>query len=166
MKSTATGPLLADRSGTFEIVAISSPRSSEPTALPRLRNSFAVPGDSSAVNELLDAVWPGLVVEENNLQVQVSALRKLLGAHAIATIPGRGYRFALAPDAGPFVGQATSAAVAALPDRPTVQSTAGESLIGREGDKLHILPLGTGQRQTVVTDPPWAAVAVRLIRGL
>lgn len=29
--------------------------------------------------ELLDLVWPGLVVEENNLQVQVSALRKLLG---------------------------------------------------------------------------------------
>ena len=39
-------------------------------------------------------------------------------------------------------------------------------LIGREGDKLHVLPLGAGQRQTVVTDPPWAAVAVRLIRGL
>ena len=30
-------------------------------------------------NELLDIVWPGLVVEENNLQVQVSTLRKLLG---------------------------------------------------------------------------------------
>jgi transcriptional regulator with XRE-family HTH domain len=39
-------------------------------------------------------------------------------------------------------------------------------LIGREGDKLHILPLGAGQRQTVVTDPPWAAVAVKLIRAL
>jgi transcriptional regulator with XRE-family HTH domain len=39
-------------------------------------------------------------------------------------------------------------------------------LIGREGDKLHILPFGTGQRQTVVTDPPWAAVAVKLIRSL
>ncbi len=45
-------------------------------------------------NELLDIVWPKLVVEENNLQVQVGALRKLLGPHAIATIPGRGYRFA------------------------------------------------------------------------
>ena len=30
-------------------------------------------------NELLDLVWPGLVVEENNLQVQISSLRKLLG---------------------------------------------------------------------------------------
>ena len=39
-------------------------------------------------------------------------------------------------------------------------------LIGREDGKLHILPLGAGQRQTVVTDPPWAAVAVKLIRNL
>jgi predicted ATPase/DNA-binding winged helix-turn-helix (wHTH) protein len=50
-------------------------------------------------NELFDLVWPGLVVEENNLQVQVSALRKLLGPQAIATVPGRGYRFAAALDA-------------------------------------------------------------------
>ena len=39
-------------------------------------------------------------------------------------------------------------------------------LIGREEDKLHVLPLGTGQRQLVVANPPWAAVAVRLIRNL
>lgn len=39
-------------------------------------------------------------------------------------------------------------------------------LIGREDNKLHILPHGAGQRQTVVTDPPWAAVAVKLIRSL
>ena len=45
-------------------------------------------------NELLDAVWPGLVVEENNLQRQVCALRKLLGSEVVVTIPGRGYRFA------------------------------------------------------------------------
>ncbi len=50
-------------------------------------------------HELIDLVWPGVVVEENNLQVQVSALRKLLGPHAIATIPGRGYRFTLAAPA-------------------------------------------------------------------
>src|SRR5205814_9076718 len=51
--------------------------------------------------ELFDADWPGLIVEENNLQVQVSSLRKLLGPSAIATVPGRGYRLvaALEPDA-------------------------------------------------------------------
>lgn len=43
--------------------------------------------------ELLELVWPGLVVEENNLQVQISALRKVLGAPTIVTVPGRGYRF-------------------------------------------------------------------------
>jgi predicted ATPase len=49
-------------------------------------------------SELMDRVWPGLVVEENNLQVQVSTLRKLLGTGAIATVPGRGYRWTLAAD--------------------------------------------------------------------
>jgi eukaryotic-like serine/threonine-protein kinase len=43
--------------------------------------------------ELLEAVWPGLVVEENNLQVQISTLRKILGTGAISTITGLGYQF-------------------------------------------------------------------------
>jgi non-specific serine/threonine protein kinase len=47
-------------------------------------------------NELLDLVWPGLFVEVNNLQVQVAALRKLLGRRSITTVPGLGYRFTLA----------------------------------------------------------------------
>ncbi|HEY1329780.1 MAG TPA: winged helix-turn-helix domain-containing protein [Casimicrobiaceae bacterium] len=51
--------------------------------------------------ELLDVVWPGLIVEENNLQVQVMALRKLLGADAIITVAGRGYQFRLTQDQAP-----------------------------------------------------------------
>ena len=46
-------------------------------------------------DELLDLAWPGVVVEENNLQVQISTLRKILGPLAIVTIPGRGYRLTL-----------------------------------------------------------------------
>jgi TolB-like protein len=65
--------------------------------------------------ELLDRVWPGVVVEENNLQVQVSALRKILGPEAIATIPGRGYRFTLRPE--PVVSP-PAAATAASPPAP------------------------------------------------
>lgn len=44
-------------------------------------------------DELMAMVWPNMVVEENNLTVQISTLRKLLGASAITTIAGRGYRF-------------------------------------------------------------------------
>lgn len=39
-------------------------------------------------------------------------------------------------------------------------------LIGRDGDKLHLLPLGQGARQQVVTGPAWIAPAIRLIRSL
>ncbi|WP_324807292.1 helix-turn-helix transcriptional regulator [Sphingomonas sp. LY29] len=39
-------------------------------------------------------------------------------------------------------------------------------LIGREDGKLHLLPPGAGGRQSVIADPPWAAVAVRLVRAL
>jgi transcriptional regulator with XRE-family HTH domain len=39
-------------------------------------------------------------------------------------------------------------------------------LINREADKLQILPPGAGQRQAVVANPAWAAVAVKLIRPL
>jgi TolB-like protein len=45
--------------------------------------------------ELLQQVWPGQVVEENNLSVHVRALRKVLGDDAIATVSGRGYQFTL-----------------------------------------------------------------------
>lgn len=39
-------------------------------------------------------------------------------------------------------------------------------LIGREDGKLHLLPPGAGGRQSVVADPAWAAVAVRLVRAI
>ena len=62
-------------------------------------------------NEMLDLVWPGLVVEENNLQVQISTLRKVLGPDAVATIPGRGYQFTLNLEAVP----ASESHAAAIP---------------------------------------------------
>jgi predicted ATPase/DNA-binding winged helix-turn-helix (wHTH) protein len=49
-------------------------------------------------HELMQLVWPHLVVEENNLQVHVMALRKVIGAQAIVTVPGRGYQLALHVD--------------------------------------------------------------------
>jgi DNA-binding winged helix-turn-helix (wHTH) protein/tetratricopeptide (TPR) repeat protein len=49
-------------------------------------------------DDLMERVWPGVTVEENNLTQNVSALRKALGERReepqyIATVPGLGYRF-------------------------------------------------------------------------
>jgi DNA-binding winged helix-turn-helix (wHTH) protein/TolB-like protein/Flp pilus assembly protein TadD len=49
-------------------------------------------------DELMERVWPGVVVEENNLTQNISALRKALGEKReepqyILTAPGAGYRF-------------------------------------------------------------------------
>lgn len=46
--------------------------------------------------KLIAQVWPGLVVTDANLNVQVSSLRKLLGPESVLTVAGRGYRFGLA----------------------------------------------------------------------
>ena len=65
----------------------------------------AAAGGTVSKNALLDHVWPGLVIGENSLQVQISTLRKVLGDGWITTIPGRGYRLTLPPDAtGPPLG--------------------------------------------------------------
>ena len=61
-------------------------------------------------NELLELVWPGLIVEEGNLAVHVSALRRLFGPDVIATIPGYGYRFTV-PMAADAAAAAASAAI-------------------------------------------------------
>lgn len=39
-------------------------------------------------------------------------------------------------------------------------------LLGRDADRIHVLPLGAGARQQVFQDPPWIARAVRLVRAL
>ena len=76
-----------------------TPKTFETLAL-LVRNSGRVVGKA----ELMDALWPDAVVEENNLNQQISALRKALGDRAeegryIKTIPGHGYRFIASPTA-------------------------------------------------------------------
>ncbi len=74
--------------------------------------------------ELFAAVWPGMVVEDSNLTVQVSALRKVLGPQALATVPGQGYKFTLPrlDLPGPAVAQSSDELGAAAQPRemPTV----------------------------------------------
>jgi predicted ATPase/DNA-binding winged helix-turn-helix (wHTH) protein len=82
-------------------------------------------------HELMDVVWPKMVVEENNLLVHMVALRKLLGPRAIATIPGRGYRFTMPADLTTVCGLAQ---VSPTLPASTGNVTASPRLFGRAQD--------------------------------
>lgn len=98
-------------------------------------------------NQLMDRVWPGVIVEEHNIATQVSGLRKVLGGDVITTVPGRGYRFTarlLPADAGvaqpaaqPAAPAATRAAVSgsAAPRLRTNLPATLTALIGREAER-------------------------------
>ncbi|WP_170303570.1 winged helix-turn-helix domain-containing protein [Reyranella soli] len=89
-------------------------------------------GDLVSKDEILRRVWPAPPVEENNIQVAISALRKALGNHAAAirTVSGRGYRLVL------------SSARTNLPANT-------RSLIGREGVVAHLQ--GLLEKHPIVT---------------
>ena len=98
-------------------------------------------------DELLNRVWPGVIVEENNLHVQISALRKALDRdrRLIITVSGRGYRFA-APvtQAAPAPTAAAPPIAAALPGNlPTPISP----LVGRDTELQELGELAAGRRR-------------------
>src|SRR5579862_6887441 len=62
-------------------------------------------------NTLLERVWPRLVVDENNLPAQIASLRRVLGAGAIRTVPGFGYRLELEVTAAPPANVASAPSV-------------------------------------------------------
>ncbi|HET7747492.1 MAG TPA: winged helix-turn-helix domain-containing protein, partial [Vicinamibacteria bacterium] len=100
-----------------------------PKALDLLAVLLERAGDVVTKDELLRRAWPDAVVEEANLSVNVSLLRKALGdapggAPWIETIPRRGYRFA-----GPVrAASATPRAVAVLPFRALRAGDGDEAL--------------------------------------
>ena len=91
---------------------------------------------------LLERVWPRLVVDENNLPAQIASLRLILGAGAIRTVPGFGYRLELSVSSPAIAEQASApiAAPPAVPETPrlSVPRRAWPNrlgpLIGREAD--------------------------------
>jgi adenylate cyclase len=105
--------------GAFTAVAISS------RGLAILRVLIERAGEVVSKDEIISAVWPGTVVEDSNLTVQVSALRRALqhgrpNGRCIQTVPGRGYRFAApvtpaASWASPIASARGANAIADLP---------------------------------------------------
>jgi DNA-binding winged helix-turn-helix (wHTH) protein len=94
-----------------------------------------------AKSTLLERVWPRVVVDENNLPAQIASLRRVLGAGAIGTVSGFGYRLEL-PVASPGVAEKVPAPIATPrepePPRLIVPRRAWPSrlglLVGRDGD--------------------------------
>lgn len=97
---------------------------------------YRASGGIVSKDAIMDAVWPGVIVEENRLQVHIAALRKMFGAdrELIKTVPGRGYllvsenRHARAPQqhGGPLAHGAGLPACAA-------------TLVGREAEVAQLV---------------------------
>jgi predicted ATPase/DNA-binding winged helix-turn-helix (wHTH) protein len=93
--------------------------------------------------ELMDEIWPNVVVEENNLQVHISALRKALGddkgeRRYLLTVAGRGYRFIAPVQQGDGAADTSSPASSVAASRANTVTTnlpqpLGQ-LIGRQRD--------------------------------
>lgn len=105
-------------------------------------------GHALSKAELMRALWPDTVVEENNLTVNMSTLRKALGESAgqrryIETLPRRGYR---------FVADVRESALGALP--PIVRHA--PTFVGREVELARLLALlqraRAGQGRVVFID--------------
>jgi TolB-like protein len=83
-------------------------------------------GELVSKDDLIEAAWPGLAVEDSNLTVQMTALRKALGeangAAWIETLSRRGYRYVGPPVSRPLrdVSLGDAASALALPTRPSV----------------------------------------------
>jgi len=105
-------------------------------------------GEVLSKDAIMAAVWPGRVVEEANLNVQISKLRHILDYHreegsCIQTLPGRGYSFVAAvtqPD----------------PDAPAAVSTISQpGALSRPRLSLVVLPfenLGDDRKQQHFAD--------------
>jgi TolB-like protein len=131
------GPFRLD--GAAEILF----RGAEPVALGEravtlLRTLVERAGAPVSKDALMAAAWPGLTVEENNLTVQIAALRRALGEETggqgwIETLPRRGYRYV-----GPVAEVETAAPAAtqsqAGPPLPHIPSIAALPFQNMSGD--------------------------------
>src|SRR6202171_5791454 len=107
---------------------------------------------------LMHRVWPDRIVEENNLQAQIAALRRAFGADRdlIRTIAGRGYQFTgdiRTVSASPNV-QATAGMPQSTPAPSRLPTNLPEpvsELIGRDAELDEILDISPSHRLVTLT---------------
>src|SRR6202047_4565741 len=102
---------------------------------------------------LMNRVWPDRITEDNNLQHQISALRRAFAADRdlIRTVAGRGYQFTgeiRTVSANPDVQRVatTAVSISASARTPTNLSELVSELIGRDADLDEILDLSASHR--------------------
>jgi TolB-like protein/DNA-binding winged helix-turn-helix (wHTH) protein len=143
-----------DDDGALVPVAIGS------RALDILGVLIARAGEVVSKDEIIAAVWPGTVVEDSNLTVQISALRRVLDrgrsrGSCIQTIPGRGYRFVVA---GAHPVPEAPAAPSPLDDAPlAVVPLAIDASVRRQLPRS-LFPIGSTRRLAAIPARAIAAV--------
>jgi DNA-binding winged helix-turn-helix (wHTH) protein/TolB-like protein/Tfp pilus assembly protein PilF len=114
--------------------------------------------------ELMETLWPETFVEEANLSVNISTLRKALGESPagpryIETVPKRGYRFTATVET-PAEGSTSAPAPTAAPALPArrLSSTAIAALVAAVGLVVAVTLAWRGLRSHAV--PPLRSVAI------
>ncbi|TMG94455.1 MAG: hypothetical protein E6H73_07430 [Betaproteobacteria bacterium] len=102
---------------------------------------------------IMDAAWPGVVVEESNLAVQISAIRRVLaqvpgGERWIETLARRGYRFV-----GPVIEISAEPRQSAVGSKRSNLPEPLTSFIGREREIVEIKRLLPGKRLLTLVGP-------------
>lgn len=110
-------------------------------------------------DDLMRRVWPGIVVEDNTLQVHISAIRKALGADRgmLKTISGRGYRllgdWTIRPEGAPPMPEPPERVRTAARPFLTNVPVAASALVGRETAVQHLRDLVSAYRVVTLTGP-------------
>ncbi|CAN5161404.1 hypothetical protein BH11PSE10_BH11PSE10_16970 [soil metagenome] len=132
------------------LLVAGTPASLGPRAFDLLLALAESAGRLVSKDALLERVWPNVVVVENNLHVQVSTLRNLLGSDAIATVGGKGYRLTCQPVVrAPVATPLSSDAASTCKHLPHNLGP----LFGREQELSQLQVLLTAGRLVTVTGP-------------
>jgi TolB-like protein len=109
-------------------------------------------------DQIMEKVWPGVMVEENAIQVHVTALRKALGDEAgrLTTVRGLGYRLDLPAQPSPVLeAKRCQSSVAVLPFANLTGDTSNEYLCdGLARELIAVL-----SRHTDLKVPAWQSAA-------
>ncbi|HSZ89107.1 MAG TPA: winged helix-turn-helix domain-containing protein, partial [Acetobacteraceae bacterium] len=115
-------------------------------------------GSVVSKDDLMARVWPGQIVEENNIEVQVSALRTAFGPsrHLIRTVFGRGYQFTgdIRPIAASPAHSVTGGWIAIQPQSILPRTNLPEQscgLIGRDDALREVSHLAASHRFVTLT---------------